>query len=191
LTACLSMLLLGQQDAVGVTTVDTAVRLAIPPRSNFGHMNSILQVLAQSKPGGETSLGAAIQTASAKIKRRGMVILVSDCFDDVERLMKSLRYFRHQGHDVIVLQIWDQDELEFPFRNRTEFRSLENASRHLLDPGSLRKAYLKRVEEFQQQLETETAKLRIDLVSCHTLEPCGDVLTRLIAKRQRGRAAKK
>ena len=191
LAACMSMLLLSQQDAVGLSTVDTDVQQNLPPRSNMGHMNLLLRVLAQSHPGGETSLGEALQRVASKVKRRGMLILISDCFDKIESLSKSLAYFRHQGHDVILFQIWDQDELEFPFRNRTEFRSLENASKHLLDPGALRKAYLKRVEEFREQLETETSKLRIDLISCTTDEPCGEVIKRLVAKRQRGKAKKK
>ena len=77
----------------------------VPAKSNLGHMNLLLQVLAQSQPGGETSLGKAVQAAAAKVKRRGMIVLISDCFDNIENLMKALSFFRHHGHDVVVLQI--------------------------------------------------------------------------------------
>ena len=184
LTACLAMLLLRQQDSVGLVTLDTAPREILPARSNLGHLSTIYETLVRSKTGGETSLGTALTQAGSKLKQRGLVILVSDCFDQVDRLVKGLGMFRHRGHEVILFQVWDPDELEFPFRNRTEFRSLENSDRQLVDPHGLRRAYLQRVEEFRSQLARETAKLRIDLVPCLTTSPCGDVIAEYLAGRQ-------
>lgn len=185
LSACLAALLVSQQDAVGVTTLDTAVRKSIPARSNPRHLRAIFELLTQSKSAGETSLGDCLSQAAGRFRRRGLIFLISDCFDDLEKLLSALRLFRHSGHEVIVFQIWDPDELDFPFRNRTEFRSLEKSAQHIVDPQSLRKSYLKRVHEFRQQLELETAKQRIELLTCTTDIPCGEMLGQYISLRQR------
>lgn len=185
LAACLATLLVAQQDAVGLATLDTGLRASIPSRSRPGHLQAIFQTLVRSAPAGETSLGSALQQAAAKLQRRGLLILISDCFDQVESLLSALRYYRHGGQDVVVFQIWDPDELDFPFHRRTQFQSLEDSRQHLVDPHSLRQAYLERVTEFRQKLEGGMARERIDLVSCTTGQDCGRVLTDFIARRQR------
>lgn len=184
LAACLCTLLVQQHDAVGVATIDTELRQSLPPRSSPNHLQKIFTTLVQASPGGETALSQALQQASAKLKRRGLVILISDCFDRVDDLLPALNFFRHRGNEVIVLQVWDRDELEFPFRNRTEFRSLENQHQRLLDPQTLRKSYLAKVAEFREQLEKETAKSRIDYLSCTSDQDCGEVLRELMLSRQ-------
>ena len=187
LAACLATLLIRQQDAVGLVTLDTEVRATLPARSNPGHLRLLCQALVDSRPGGETSLGTALKQTVGKLRGRGLIALFSDGFDSIESLMATLKYFRHQGHEVIVFRIWDPDEVDFPFRSRTQFRSLENARQHIVDPIPLRKAYLRRAEEFQRQLETETAKERIELVACTSDQTCGEVLGDLLARRSGGR----
>lgn len=187
LAASLATLLVFQHDAAGLATIDTELRSVIPPRSSPNHLQKVFTTLAQSKPGGETSLAQALQQASAKLRRRGLLVLISDCFDKVPDLMSALNYYRHRNNEVIVFQVWDPDELEFPFRNRTEFRSLEDTGQRLVDPQGLRKSYLAKVAEFRAQLETETAKSRIDFLSCVSNQDCGEVLRQLLMNRQGGR----
>ena len=184
LAACFATLLICQHDSVGLATLDTKLQTTIPPRSTPNQLQKIFATLVASKPGGETSLGEALQEASSKLKRRGLLVLISDCFDKVENLVPALNYFRHRGNEVVVFQVWDPDELEFPFRNRTEFRSLERTGQRLVDPNALRKSYLKRVAEFRSQLETETAKSRIDFLACTSNQNCGQVLREFISHRQ-------
>lgn len=186
LAACFATLLIRQQDAVGIATLDTEVRATLPTRSNPGHLHSLCQTLVDSQPGGETSLGEALKQTVGKIRRRGLIALFSDCFDSIEAMMSALRYFRHQGHEVIVFRIWDLDEVDFPFRNRTQFRSLENSQKHIVDPNALRQTYLRKAGEFARRLETETAKERIELVSCTSGQTCGEVLGDLLARRGGG-----
>ena len=157
----------------------------IPARSKVNHLLAINECLVRTQPGGETQLGITLQQVAAKLKRRGMLILISDCFDDVESLMKSLAYFRHAGNEVLLFQVWDRDELDFPFGQRTQFRSLEMAThQRLVDPNSVRKEYLKRVAEFRQALAELTAKERIDLIPCTTDQSYSDLLSTYIAKRE-------
>lgn len=185
LVACLSTLLISQQDAVGLSTFDTEVRDIVPTRSKVSHLLPIFEALVRSKPGAETALSSTLQQVAEKLKRRGLLILVSDCFDEVDALMRSLSYFRHSGSEVVIFQIWDKDELDFPFRQRTQFRSLEATSnQRLVDPNAIRTAYLKRVAEFQEQMTERTARERIDLITCTTDQSYADILSAYIARRE-------
>ncbi|MEZ6137116.1 MAG: DUF58 domain-containing protein [Pirellulaceae bacterium] len=189
LAACLATLLISQQDSVGVATLDTELRDVIPPRSRPNHLQAITEILVRSTPGQETALHVALQQAASKLKRRGVLALISDCFDDSAALLSALRYFRHTGSEVIVFQVWDPDELDFPFHSRTQFRSLEVTSQeHIVDPRALRRTYLRRVLEFRQQLITGCAKERIDLVECRTDQAYAEVLERYIARRSGNRS---
>lgn len=190
LAACLATLLISQQDSVGLCTFDTAVRKMIPARGKVNHLLALSECLVRSQPGNETQLGPVLKQVAEKLKRRGMLILISDCFDDLESLMKSLAFFRHSGNEVLVFQVWDRDELDFPFGQRTQFRSLETAShQRLVDPNAIRNEYLKRVAEFRRSLAARSAKERIDLIHCTSDQSYSELLSNYIAKRaatQRG-----
>jgi hypothetical protein len=165
--------------------IDTALNKTLPPRGNPGYLQVIFQSLIESKPGGETSLAEALKQTAAAIRHRGLVILVSDCFDDVDGLVKALGLFRRDGHEVIVFQIWDPDELDFPFRQRTQFCCLESDRQRTLDARAVQAAYLARVTEFRQKLETEFAKEHIELVVCRTNQNCGEILADFLGSRRR------
>jgi uncharacterized protein (DUF58 family) len=185
LAACLATLLISQQDAVGVCTFDTQIRELVPPRSQTNHLQAVGQCLVSSATGGETQLSGVLKEVAARITRRSLLILISDCFDDVEQLISALSYFRHHGSEVVIFQVWDQDELDFPFRRRTQFRNLENAThQRLVDPNAIRREYLQRVSDFRQQLALQTARDRIDLISCVTTEAYTQMLTDYMAVRE-------
>lgn len=184
--ACLAWLMLQQQDSVGLVTFDTAIRRYIPPRSRPRHLNAIVEELAVSQPGNETALADVFQEIVARIHRRGLVIIISDLFSDVDRLMKSLAQFRHANHEVLLFQIWDRDELEFPFRQWTQFQSLEQADvRHLVDPAQLRRAYLAELAAYREALTKGCNRQRISHVSLTTDQPMADALAAWLAVRRR------
>lgn len=186
--ACLAYLMLQQQDSVGLVTFDKKVRRYIPPRARPGHLQAILRELEIQKPGDETALSDVFHEMVVKIHRRGLLIIISDLFDDAEKLMKSLAHFRHANHEIIIFQIWDPDELDFPFRQWTQFASLETASsRHLVDPAQVRKAYLEKLVRFREQLASGCNRHRISLVPMTTDQPYADVLASYLALRRRGR----
>ncbi|MCA9179887.1 MAG: DUF58 domain-containing protein [Planctomycetales bacterium] len=191
LAACLATLLIKQQDAVGLATLDDQVRAVIPPRSTTSHLLAIYETLVQSKCLAETSLATALRQASAQLRRRGLLLLISDCFDAVDELISALRTYLYSGSEVIVFQIWDRDELDFPFHARTQFRSLENSTKqHLIDPVALRSAYLERLKTFRQQLTLGLARERVELVSCTTDQDLSELLTAYVGHR-RGRREKR
>lgn len=188
LAACLTYLMLQQQDSVGLLSFDTKIRRYIPPRARPRHMQVIMEELQSQTPGSETELGPVFQKVVARIARRGLVIILSDLFGDVDQLMKSLAHFRHANHEIIVFQIWDPDELDFPFRQWTQFESLETAGvRHLVDPAQIRRAYLERLAEFREQLTNGCNRHRINLVPMSTDQPFSDALATYLGMRRKSR----
>ena len=186
LAACLAYMLIGQQDSVGLVTFDTEPRHYIPPRSKPSHLRSLLGTLAASQPSGETAISEVLTQLVPKIRARGLIVLISDCFDEVDNLLRTLSYFRHARNDVVVFQVWDRDELEFPFRGRTQFRSLELASHlRLLDCSLLRKSYLANLEKFRSALGAGCGKQKIDLISCTTEQSHASLLAAYLAARGR------
>jgi hypothetical protein len=102
----------------------------------------------------------------------------------VDKLLPALSYFRHTGSEVVVMQVWDRDELEFPFRNRTQFQCLEQTTnRRLVDPIAVRAAYLKKVAAFQESLAVGCGKARIDLIQCVTDQDYSKLLSSYLASR--------
>jgi hypothetical protein len=113
-------------------------------------------------------------------------MIVSDLFGDVDQLLNGLAQFRHAKHEVIIFQIWDRDELDFPFRQWTQFQSLEAAAhRRLVDPAHLRRAYLENLARFREQLTAGCYRHRIDLVPMTTDQPYAEALASYLAVRRR------
>ena len=127
-----------------------------------------------------------INEIAPKLERRGMVVLISDCFGDVSKLLKALARLRHSRHEIIIFQIWDRDELEFPFKQWTRFDCLENSSnRHMIDPAHLRASYLENLRKYKEEMKKGCHWHHIDLVQLTTDQPYADALGYFFAKRKR------
>lgn len=142
LAASLAYLMLKQQDAVGLITYSDRIDRIIPPKAVRGYLFAILKELENTKPAGETRGGSVLQELAGSLKRRGLIILISDLLDESEEVVKGLKQLRSRGNDVIVFHLLDKDELEFPFEEPTLFRDLEEDIKLLTDPQSVRHAYL-------------------------------------------------
>src|SRR5206468_9499385 len=131
--------------AVGLVTFDTAVRAMIPPRTAPSHFSVLCKALEDSATGGETPLSGILHALADRIRRRGLVIVLSDGFDQIDALTAALRHLRHRRHEVLFFQVLAPEEEEFPFRRPTRFRNLENLDKTLrVDPAALRSAYLEK-----------------------------------------------
>jgi uncharacterized protein (DUF58 family) len=180
----LAALLLRQQDAVGLITFDTSVRTSIPPSSRPTHLRLLEERLQQHHPGGETSLARTLNAASPRLGKRGLLILISDCFEDAPALANTLAQLRARHHEVLVFQIFDKDELEFPFHGWSCFESLENVSLNIVaDADALRKQYLENLAKHRAELGTGLRKHGIQLFPITTDEPCASALTRHLSTR--------
>ena len=184
LAACLSYMMVHQADGVGLVTFDTKIRRYIPPRSKVSHLRTIIDELEKGKPGGETELGQVFHDLVPKLHRRGLLIIISDCFGEVANFLKAMAHFRHARHEIVVFQVWDRDELEFPFRGWTQFDCLEQAGvKHLLDPVMLRQAYLENLAKFRDDLTSGCRRHHIDLVPFCTDEPYSKALAAYMTRR--------
>jgi uncharacterized protein (DUF58 family) len=185
LAASLAYLLVLQQDAVGLALIDRQLHRYIPPRSNPGHLQLLMQALVSSHGEADTHLAEVIGQVAPRVHRRGLVVLISDCFEEVGPLIKALRAFRAEHSEVVIFQIWDRDELEFPFRRRLQVHDLERPMhQRVVDPVALRRQYLERVAHYRQELEQQCARQRIELVPCVTDQPHTDILMSYLASRR-------
>lgn len=183
--ASLAYLMLHQLDAVGLVTHDTRVRQLLPPRASSKHLLQVLDALEKTQPGGETSMGPIWHELAGQLKRRGMVVILSDCFDQIGPLVRALRHFRHRRHEVLLFHILAPEELDFPFKKWTQFRNLEVAGHKLLvDPQRLRKEYLKNFQDFCQELRRQAGQLQIDYHMMRTDEPVERALGIYLSRRQ-------
>lgn len=186
--ASLAYLMLHQRDAVGLVTHDTRVRQLVTPRANAKHLLRLLRLLEETRPGGETSMAPIWHELAARLPRRGLVVILSDCFDEVSALMRSLRHLRHRRHEVLLFHVLAPEEMEFPFTKMTQFRNLELAGHRLLvDPQQLRKEYLKNFEAFRQQLREQAGQMQIDYHLLRTDAPVERALGIYLTKRQNRR----
>lgn len=186
LGGALAYLMLQQRDSVGLVTFDDKLRTYIPPRSNPMHLRTIFTELDRTKVGGETSMGNVFHGLAEKFKKRGLVVIISDMFDNYEAISMALRHFRHKKNEVIVFHILDEAELTFPFQGWTMFENLErNIDRVFVDPKQLRKQYLKEINDYIEKLRKNCWGSRIDYVPVQTNEPFDTALTNYLAKRMK------
>lgn len=185
LAACFAYMLVNQQDAVGLATFDSKIRTYIPPHSRPNHLQALFDAMVNSKPGNETDLSIVLQSLLNYCKRRGLVFLVSDCFGDVQSIVKALALLRSNHQEIVVFQILDEDEIDFPFQTRTMFRSLElDSDQVMVDPTSLRSTYLENLRKFRHELQQACLQNRVDLVSVCSSESLSLVLSNYIAMRR-------
>jgi uncharacterized protein (DUF58 family) len=184
LAASLLYLLINQQDAVGLVTFDTRIRRYIPSRATARHMRVLLQEMEQLEVGGETALAPVFHDIAERVHRRGLVIVISDLFDNVDDLIEAFHHFRFRKHEVVVLHVMADEELTFPFDNWSDFKDLENHFPHTeLDPLSVRAEYLENVHKFVRGIETACGQMEIDYVPMNTRVPFDVALAGLLASR--------
>lgn len=186
LAASLAYLLMSQQDAVGLITFDTKLRDYIPNRTRITHLHHLLEAMVKTEPGQETALSPVIESLAPRLKRRGLIILISDLFDDTAELLRSIGVLRKKGHEILVFQLWDRDELEFPFGNWSRFENLENTEDFLLlDPAVIRHRYMEVLARFRKDLADGLLKNQVDLVPMITDEPHAAALRKYLSLRMR------
>jgi uncharacterized protein (DUF58 family) len=185
LAVSLAYLMLRQGDDVGLITFGAQVQRYIPPRSGLKHLQALTSLLEATQPQGETRLDQVLREVAGKIKKRGMIIVMSDLFDAPEMVLRTLKYFRHRRNEVMVFHLLDKNELEFPFERLTMFEDIEDAnSRLLADPRAIREAYLQQLQAFIEDYRRSCRRERIDYNLFPTTTPLDVALTRYLARRQ-------
>ncbi len=179
----LAYLLLKQHDSVSCIAFDEAIRSRTQPRSMQKHLRSIVAALDASHPQSKTDIATILKEVAEVSPRRGMIVLVSDLLGDVQSTLRGLRLLRQRGHDVLVLHVMDDDELDFPFDGPTRFEGLELPEHLTCNPRALREGYLEALERFLTSLRRGCARDAIDYALIRTSEPLDAALAAFLCRR--------
>jgi uncharacterized protein (DUF58 family) len=185
LAATLAYLMTRQQDVVGLVAFDHEIRLHMPPGGSPAHVNEMCKRLELIRTGEVTSLAKPFHDLAEMIKRRGLIIVISDLYDDESEVIKALRHFRHKKHGLILFHTFDAAELEFPFSRLTQFLDLETREKYQVDPKAVREAYLGELRAFIDRYKKACSDSDSEYVLTDTSVPYGFLLRSYLARRQR------
>ncbi len=181
--AALAYLIVQQQDSAGLITFDDAVRANLPPGSHGSHLRAIFHTLSETGGRRKTNVGRVLDEVAASIQKRGLVVVISDLFDDPQRVLDGLRHLAHRRHDVIVFHVLDHLELTFPFERMTRFLGLEEQGDLVVNPRSLKEGYLEEIGRFRRAIQRGCTANRIDYVLLDTSTPLDVALSSYLARR--------
>jgi len=184
LAAALSYLALHQQDRVGLSIFSENVSGAVTRSSAMTHWRQIVATLAAQRPSDKpTRIGKGIDGLLTRLHNRAVVVLISDLFDDIESIRAGFARLRHRGHDLLVLQVLDREELRFDFRTPAPFEGFESEGMLRLDPRALRKAYLEAIEGHCRKIQHLARGFGFDYARFDSHESLGPALSYFLARR--------
>lgn len=181
--AALAMLVLKQNDSVGVSTFDSEIRSLIPTSSRHNHLQAVLAGLSVQTTGGKTDMRGVLSRVAESLSHRSLVVLVSDLFCDRESLFRGLQLLRQRKHEVLILHVMDDQELDFRYSGTLRFEGLENAGKLTCDPAALRAGYLQALETFLETVRRRCAGSLIDYRLVRTSENLDAALAHLLSSR--------
>ncbi len=168
LAATLAYLILNQRDSVGLSVFDSEVRAHLPPRSTMGVIVQIEQLLRDIEPTPKSSIAKQLHDIALQIKRRSLVIVISDLLSDVDDIQRGLDHLRFDGHNVVVFHTLDPYELEFPFEGTWRFDGLESDEEVITQPERIRDEYLENLNAFLESLRAGCIGSQVDYTMVST-----------------------
>jgi uncharacterized protein (DUF58 family) len=183
LAACLAYLSHLQRDRVGITTFDENVVTYVP--SSAKHFNVLLHTLDRAKAEKQGRLAAPLHDIAEHFKRKSIIVLISDLYEDPDDLLQALTPYRFMGHDVVVFHILDPAEIEFPYRDASRFMDVESGEEIPVIAESLADEYRKLMQAHIEALTTKFAEVRIDYMLLNTAKPLDEALFSYLGNRER------
>lgn len=183
LAAALSYLLIKQRDAVGLSLYDTEIKTFVPASSRQSQIHNILKMLDTTTPANQTGTAQALDLLAERIRRRGLVVIISDFFDDLSSVKSALQHFRHKKHEVLVFQILDPREIDFKFGRDAIFKDIELGDEMTTQPYQIQKAYAQTMKEFTSEIKKACRNADIDYNLISTSDPFDKAMKEFIAKR--------
>lgn len=162
LAAAIGYVVVKAKDSVGLYLYSSRIDAAMGARNSFNHLNNALAVLADNRPAEATETAATLHQVAESVRRRGLVVILSDLLDHSEAITQALAHFRKEHHDVIVFHVLDPAELDFPFRKGAEFEDLETGEKLIVDPRRLAPEYRRVFGEFLEACQRPCRELNID-----------------------------
>lgn len=185
LTAALAYLMHRQRDAVGLIAFDDRILEMRPPSARGGHLTSILVTLDRLTLGDQTNVAKPLKDLAEAIRKRGLVVLISDLLDDAGRVIDGLKHFRYRGTEVIVFHVLDPAERQFPFEQPARFRDTETMREVMAVPGAVRDQYMAAIEALIARYKRELQLAGIDYVLLDTSMPLEAALMPYLLTRRR------
>jgi uncharacterized protein (DUF58 family) len=183
IAASLAYLMLKQRDSAGLMLFDEEIRAHIPPRSLPSHLRAITETLQAAKAERQTRLSRNLTALAERIKRRGLVVIISDLLDDPDEVLLGLKHLRHQHHELILFHVLHRDEIELPFSGRIRFVDLEQEREILTHPTRLAGEYKKRMKAFLDRYKEGCLAAGVDYVPLTTDQPLHEALFNYLSMR--------
>lgn len=185
LAASLAYFSTRQSDAVGMISFDSTIGQVTPPRTRHGQLMSLLRHLEDIKPGGKTRIAETLKEFSRFVRKRSLVILISDFYEDPEELAKALRFFHYRGNDVLLFHVLDPLELEMPLEGVATLEDIETGEQIPFTSEHSREAYLQELNGHMTALKKECRNVKIDYEVLRTDQPLDAALFRYLSARSR------
>jgi len=183
LGACLTYFSRRQRDRVGLITFDDDVVDYIPPSAR--NLDLCLHTLARAQASGRGELGPPLSKAVESLRRKGILVLVSDFYQDPEEVMDAVRLLQSPGHDIIVFHVLDPAELEFPFEGASNFQDMETGEDLPLVPGKVREGYRGLMAAHLAELKDRFTSAQVDYAVVDTSKPLDQALFHLLLHREK------
>ncbi len=185
LAGALAYLMNRQRDAAGLIAFDDRIVRMLPPSARPGHLRTLLVALERLTLGHRTDVAKPLGDLAKAVSKRGLVIVISDLLDDVDRVVDGLKHFHHRGTDVIVFHVLDSDELRFPFDESARFRDMETSEEVLASPVAVRARYLEGIDALVERYRRDLGSCGIDYCLLDTSQPLELALMSYLAARGR------
>ena len=185
IAAALAYLMIQQRDAVGLAVYDETIRTYMPPHATRSYLKEILRNLELLEASNKTGTAQSLHEIAERLKRRGLVIILSDLFDKPEEVTAAFKHFRHKKNEVIVMQVLDPLERSFAFGSDAIFKDLETKEELLTQPYHIQKSYQATMRKFLETYKKECREHAIDYVLLDTRTPFDVALFQYLSKRKR------
>ncbi len=185
LAAALAYVTIQQQDSVGLAIFDTELRRQLPARAGAEHLRVLCNLMSDHEPGNRTDTAMTLHRLAENVRRRALIVILSDLYDDLDRIRTALAHFRRRKHDVILYHVLDRREIDFPFREIGNFQDLETGEQQITNPREIRRAYQEKFSEFLFGCERICAGLDVDYALAPSDQPVGEFIQRHLGRRRR------
>jgi uncharacterized protein (DUF58 family) len=183
IAASLAYMAIQQADSVGLAIFDQQVARYFKPSNSPTQWKLVVNEMQQVPRWNKTGIGRVLDQIADKLHHRSVIVLISDLFDDVESIQQGLRHLRYKKHDVLVMQVLDPQEIEFPFEDVTLFKGLESLGELLTEPRSLRDGYLEQLSRHTERIQRLCRGMSVDFSRFNVADPLDVTLSEFLARR--------
>jgi len=184
IAAALSYLIIKQKDSLGLYTFNTEIKLSIPPKNNKNHLNTILTLMENMKTSGSTNISKVLNFNAEKIKKSGLIILITDLLDDTDKILEGLKHFQYYKHEILVFHVLDKQEVELEYKEKIIFEDLENKEKVNIEPWQIKDSYNKEYMNKINYFKSECLKTRIEYNLVYTDQDLDQAIHQFLNKRK-------